>query len=85
VTAIEGGRYHSLALKANGTVVAWGDDTFGETDVPVGLSNVTAIATGAIHNLALKANAVRRSMGDPLQGRTGPISRTPRRTSALGD
>lgn len=33
-----------------GTVVAWGYNGNGETDVPVGLTNVTAVAAGANHS-----------------------------------
>src|SRR5687767_10294085 len=46
VTSVAGGSYHSLALKIDGNVVAWGEtmDGSGATDAPVGLSGVTAIA-----------------------------------------
>lgn len=56
VKAIDSGWYHNLALKTNGTVVAWGANLYGQATVPTGLSNVTAIAAGAEHNLALKAD-----------------------------
>ena len=36
------------------TVVAWGQNGFGQTNVPSGLSNVAAAATGADHSLALR-------------------------------
>jgi alpha-tubulin suppressor-like RCC1 family protein len=38
--AIAAGQYHSLALKENGTVVAWGQNTFRQTNVPPDLTNV---------------------------------------------
>ena len=44
---------YSLALKDDGTVVAWGNDDYGQTDVPPGLTNVVAIAAGNSHSLAL--------------------------------
>jgi len=44
---------YSMALKDDGTVVAWGDDDYGQTDVPRGLSNVVAIAAGNSHSVAL--------------------------------
>ncbi|MDP1806652.1 MAG: hypothetical protein Q8K72_15855 [Acidimicrobiales bacterium] len=47
---------HSLALKADGTVVAWGDNTFGQTNVPAGLTDVVSIAAGGWHSVALKAD-----------------------------
>lgn len=56
VTAVAGGANHSLALKADGTVLAWGLDASGQTDVPAGLSNVTAIAAGSVYSMALQAS-----------------------------
>ena len=51
--AIAAGGEHSLALRTNGTVFAWGGNTYGQSTVPSGLSNVTAIAAGYYHSLAL--------------------------------
>lgn len=57
-TAIAAGYNHSLALKSDGTVVAWGDlltrARGGGMAVPAGLTNVSAIAAGLHDNLALK-------------------------------
>ena len=54
VVAIAAGGYHSLALRRNGTVVAWGsDDVTKRPVVPPGLSNVVAIAAGGKHSLAI--------------------------------
>jgi hypothetical protein len=52
VVAIAAGDVHSLALLANGTVVAWGYNNLGQTNAPIGLTNVVAISAGASHNLA---------------------------------
>ena len=54
VVAIAGGGFHSLALQANGTVVAWGDNTYGQTNVPADLTNVVAVAGGYSHSMALE-------------------------------
>jgi hypothetical protein len=54
--AIAGGSYHSLALQADGTVVGWGYDNYGQRSVPVGLSNVVAIAAGEYYSLALQVD-----------------------------
>src|SRR5439155_10850096 len=50
------GSYHQLALNGDGTVVAWGSNSNGQTNVPVGLSNVVAIAAGDNDSLALKSD-----------------------------
>ncbi|HXD00539.1 MAG TPA: hypothetical protein VN048_14445, partial [Verrucomicrobiae bacterium] len=65
VIAISAGGYHTLALKMDGTVVAWGagltndpDDNvdYGQSIVPLGLSNVVAISAGLVNCLALLSN-----------------------------
>src|SRR5205085_643434 len=56
VTAIAAGAAHNLALRADGTLVAWGQNIYGQTNVPPGLSNVVAIAAGGWHSLALKSD-----------------------------
>lgn len=52
------GYYHSLALKDDGTVIAWmrGDlqPTFGQTNVPADLGNVVAIAAGHSQGVAVR-------------------------------
>src|SRR2546426_381527 len=53
VVAVSAGAKHSLALKADGTVVGWGNSG---VNVPVGLSNVVAVAAGRGNSLALKAD-----------------------------
>jgi len=46
-----------LALKMNGTVVAWGDNRWGQANVPPGLTNVLAVAGSSTFNLALLQGA----------------------------
>ena len=51
--AISGGGKHSLALKSDGSVVAWGLDDYNQvTDVPTA-NNFIGIAAGGWHNLAM--------------------------------
>ena len=45
--------FYAVAPPTPTMVVAWGDDTFGECDVPVGLTNATGIAAGWDFSLAL--------------------------------
>ena len=60
VTAIAAGGWgHTVALKNDGSVLAWGDSGYGETDVPIAaLSGVTAIAAGGFRTVALLGTAV---------------------------
>ncbi len=83
VVALAGGDHHSLALKRNGTVMAWGSNNHGElgddnapngTDVPQtvpGLNNVKAIAAGTDVSLALKENGTVRAWGYNSDGQLG--------------
>jgi len=56
VIAIATNYEHCLALKSDGTVVAWGYSYDTRTTVPVGLSSVVAVAAGYSHSLALKSD-----------------------------
>jgi hypothetical protein len=63
VTAIAGGYAHSLALKSDGAVVAWGANGNGQSSVPVGLSSVVAVAAGDYHSLVLKRDGTVAAWG----------------------
>ena len=56
VTAVAAGWDHALALKSDGTVVAWDGNQYGESTVPDGLSGVVSIAAGQDHSIALKSD-----------------------------
>jgi hypothetical protein len=68
VNAIAAGYGHSLALKDDGTVVAWGYNRSGQIDVPGGLTDVVAIAAGGEHNLALEADGTLVTWGSDAHG-----------------
>ena len=68
VVAISAGGFHNLALKRDGTVVAWGDDSRGQTNVPTGLSDVQAISAGNDFSLALKRDGTVVGWGDNEDG-----------------
>ena len=53
VVAIAAGAAHSLALRADGTVIAWGSANYGQTNVPAGLANVVAIAAAGTYSIAI--------------------------------
>ena len=54
--AIAAGNLHSLALRADGSVVAWGYNLDGTSIVPSSATNVVAIAAGGNLSVALRAN-----------------------------
>jgi hypothetical protein len=82
VVAIAGGWAHSVALKSDGTVWAWGDNWGGQLGdgttigrdyaarVP-GFTNAIAIASGGEHNLALCADGTVWAWGYNWQGQLG--------------
>ena len=83
VAAIAGGGYHSLALKSDGTVWAWGFNVYGQigngttgtaVSAPVqvkGLTGVVAVAGGYDHSLALKSDGTVWSWGHNNVGQLG--------------
>jgi hypothetical protein len=70
VQAIAAGHNHNLALLYDGTVVAWGDNSFGQASPPSNLSNVVAIAAGYLHSAALCSNGTVVVWGDNTFGQT---------------
>ncbi len=66
--AVAAGACHSLALKADGRVVGWGDNRLGQTTFPSGLSDAVAIASGHSHALALRNNGTVVAWGDNSWG-----------------
>ena len=92
ITAIAGGYSHSLALKKDGTVWAWGNNDYGQlgdgteidraTVVQVsGLSGITAIAGGYSHSLALKNDGTVWAWGSNDYGQLGDGSRADKKTA----
>ncbi len=67
--AVEGGAEHSLALRTDGSLVAWGRNNYGQCDVPSG-TNYVAIAAGGWHNLALKSDGSIVAWGNNDNGRS---------------
>lgn len=83
IVAISASFYHSLALKSDGTVLAWGDDAYGQlgdnstladkkepSDVQ-GLTDIVAISAGAYHSLALKSDGTVLAWGWDIFGQLG--------------
>jgi alpha-tubulin suppressor-like RCC1 family protein len=93
VAAVAAGQYHSVALKADGTVWAWGYNTAGQignttaTDKKVpnqvglpgtALTTVAGIASGLNHNLAVKSGGTIAAWGENASGQLGDNTTTNR-------
>lgn len=87
VQTIAAGSGHTLALKNDGTVWAWGDNYYGqlgdgtttERHAPVqvtGLAGVTAIAAGGGHTVALRNDGTVWAWGDNYYGQLGDATAT---------
>jgi hypothetical protein len=70
VTNIAAGPVHALARKSDGTVVAWGDNSYGQTTVPPGINNAVNVAAGEKHSVALRSNGTVTAWGDNTFGQT---------------
>ena len=91
-TAIAAGGWHTLAIRSgDGTVWAWGDNSFGQlgtgtidpSSVPLQVtefSNVAAIAAGAYHTIALKNDGTLWAWGNNHYGQLGDGTTTDRYT-----
>lgn len=77
VVAIAAGLSHGIALKEDGTVVAWGSNEAGQCNVPADLSRVVAIAAGNHHNVALRDDGTITVWGAHILDRSNPTQLTP--------
>jgi alpha-tubulin suppressor-like RCC1 family protein len=83
VVDISCGNWHSLALRGDGTVWAWGSNNFGQlgnngpttlSTVPVqvtGLSGVAVLSAGGNHSMALKSDGTLWAWGFNNVGQLG--------------
>jgi alpha-tubulin suppressor-like RCC1 family protein len=83
IIAISAGYFYSLALKSDGTMLAWGNNSKGQlgdsailTDKPTpvavsGASDIVAISAGSEHSLALKADGTMLTWGLDIDGQLG--------------
>jgi len=82
VVAVASGGFHTIELKTDGTVWAWGSNEFGQlgdgttidSPAPIqvsGLTDVTAITGGSSHTLALKTDGMVWAWGYNAAGQLG--------------
>ena len=84
--ATAAGSRHRLALKADGSVAGWGDNFYGQINIPAAATNVMTIAAGGRHSLALKADGAVIGWGANDYGQiTIPASATNIVAIAAGD
>ena len=90
-SAIAGGASHSLGLKSNGTLWAWGDNSYMQlgdgtdsnrsTPTQIGsATNWTSISVGEYHSVALKSNGTLWAWGDNSVSQLGDGTQTDRNT-----
>lgn len=89
--AVAAGGYHSLAVRADGTIWAWGNNYYGQlgdgtttrsaTPLQVdGLTGAVAVAAGKYHSLAVKADGTVWAWGYNYYGQLGDGTTTERTT-----
>jgi hypothetical protein len=76
VVAISAGECHSLAVLADGTIRAWGDNSAGQSSVPSDATNVINVVAGGGGSLALRADGSVRYWGRAENAWSGPTAAT---------
>lgn len=85
VVAVAAGGHHTVALQKNGTVLTWGDNSWGELgdgsrrtrgepSVVPKLERIVAVAAGYLHSLALADDGTVWAWGDNHFGQLGVAS-----------
>jgi hypothetical protein len=66
--AISAGTHHGLGLLPDGSVVAWGNDQYGQCQVPVQANDCVAVEAGFHHSLALRVDGSVLAWGSNFGG-----------------
>src|SRR4051812_22825410 len=66
------GRSAQATGTTGGSVVGWGDNSYGQASPPAGLTGVIAIAAGQVHSLALKSDGTVVGWGWNDYGQASP-------------
>ncbi len=89
VSALAGGSSHTIALKEDGTIWTWGNNSFGQLGIgttsqsttPVkltGINGIKAIAGGGYYSVALKEDGTVWAWGHNMSGQLGDGTTTDR-------
>jgi hypothetical protein len=65
------GGLHSVGLRLDGSLAAWGHNSAGQCDVPSG-SNFVAVACGGYHSLALRSDGAVSPVSDSVVAEHNP-------------
>ena len=69
-SAISAGGAHHCALRTNGAVACWGDNSHGQLDAPEG--RFEAVSAGGSHSCGLRVDDTVACWGDDSDGRASP-------------
>jgi hypothetical protein len=72
VVAIAEGENHALVLTRDGSVIAWGNNYYGQASVPSQVTNAIAIAAGENQSAAVLSDGTVVAWGDSQFGQTSP-------------
>ncbi len=68
VTGLDAGFYHGVAVKNDGTLESWGDDTYGQVANTPALTDARKIAAGGNHSLVIREGGILEAWGDDRYG-----------------
>ncbi|MCA9785311.1 MAG: hypothetical protein KC488_02045, partial [Candidatus Cloacimonetes bacterium] len=68
LVSLSAGGGHSMGLRADGTLVVWGDNREGQCQLTSATPGCIAVSAGLNHSLALLADGSLRASGDNLYG-----------------
>ena len=68
--AVHGGNNHGIAIREDGSIIAWGRDDEGQCTGPnsCGDSNFVAVAAGSYHSVAMREDGSLVAWGDNSEG-----------------
>jgi alpha-tubulin suppressor-like RCC1 family protein len=76
-TSVRPSSFPLIRPSNKGSVVAWGNSTYSQTNVPAGLTNIVQLSTWGLHSLALRTNGSVVAWGwNPYGQATVPTSVT---------